>query len=153
MRPSSAQESAAIRCNYPETYKYLQAKRNRHPIEDCIEDYTVWTVLGEPVPATGANAIPKPGHPAPETGPPPAKKEDRKDTRRVAISELPEHARLAFKGVKALNELQSAVVGTALHSNENMLVCAPTGAGKTNVAVLAMMQQVGTCVENGVFNR
>ena len=37
---------------------------------------------------------------------------------------------------QALNRLQSAVVGTALYSNENMLVCAPTGAGKTNVALL-----------------
>ena len=41
----------------------------------------------------------------------------------------------------------------ALHSNENMLVCAPTGAGKTNVAMLSIMQQVGMCIEGGVLNR
>jgi superfamily II DNA/RNA helicase len=51
--------------------------------------------------------------------------------------------------VHALNALQSAVVGVALHSNENMLVCAPTGAGKTNVALLAMMQQVRVCCPEG----
>ena len=42
---------------------------------------------------------------------------------------------------------------TALHSNENMLVCAPTGAGKTNVALLAVMQQVAQCMEHGVLDR
>ena len=71
------------------------------------------------------------------------------EQRLVQISELPEHAQLAFRGVHALNALQSAVVGVALHSNENMLVCAPTGAGKTNVALLAMMQQVRVCCPDG----
>ena len=61
----------------------------------------------------------------------------------MPISSLPQFAQLAFGGVQSLNQLQSAVVETALHSNENMLVCAPTGAGKTNVALLAILQQVG----------
>uniref|UniRef100_A0A7S2FQN9 Uncharacterized protein n=1 Tax=Haptolina brevifila TaxID=156173 RepID=A0A7S2FQN9_9EUKA len=55
-------ESAAHRCNYPETYAYLKAKRERHPMEDALEDFTQWTVLGEPV--GGAPAIPKPGQAA-----------------------------------------------------------------------------------------
>ena len=84
---------------------------------------------------------------------PPASKGSVSEQRLVQISELPEYAQMAFKGVKALNRLQSAVVGTALYSNENMLVCAPTGAGKTNVALLSVMQQVGSCVENGVLDR
>jgi superfamily II DNA/RNA helicase len=75
------------------------------------------------------------------------------EQRLVQISELPEHAQLAFRGVHALNALQSAVVGVALHSNENMLVCAPTGAGKTNVALLAMMQQVRVCCPEGGVGR
>jgi hypothetical protein len=73
--------------------------------------------------------------------------------RRMLVSELPQHAQLAFKGVASLNQLQTAVVGTALHSHENMLVCAPTGAGKTNVALLAICEQVGQCIEGGVLHR
>lgn len=73
--------------------------------------------------------------------------------KRMPVSELPEHAQLAFKGVTSLNQLQTAVVATALHSHENMLVCAPTGAGKTNVALLAICEQVGQCIENGVLHR
>ena len=34
------------------------------------------------------------------------------------------------------------VLGSALESPSNMLVCAPTGAGKTNVAVLTILQLV-----------
>lgn len=43
----------------------------------------------------------------------------------------------AFAGTSTLNPLQSAVYEAAHHSRENLLVCAPTGAGKTNVALLA----------------
>jgi hypothetical protein len=32
---------------------------------------------------------------------------------------------------------------TALLSAENMLLCAPTGAGKTNVAMLTMLREIG----------
>ena len=60
------QESAAIRCNYPEAYKYLKAKRDRHPKEDALEDFTEWTTLGEQVYPPPPPAIPKPGHPVPE---------------------------------------------------------------------------------------
>ena len=81
---------------------------------------------------------------------PPTPKVAGSAQRRMPISELPEYAQLAFAGVKELNQLQSAVCATALHSNENMLVCAPTGAGKTNVALLTIMQQVGACREDGV---
>ena len=84
---------------------------------------------------------------------PPTPKSARAEQRLVAISELPEHAQLAFRGVERLNQLQSAVAPVALHSNENMLVCAPTGAGKTNVAMLAIMQQVGSHMERGVLDK
>lgn len=30
-----------------------------------------------------------------------------------------------------------------LESDENLLLCAPTGAGKTNVALLAMLREIG----------
>ena len=74
------QESATIRCNYPETYKYLKAKKDRHPIEDAIEDYTEWTVLGAPRGGHPASHIPKPGQPTPESSQPATgKKEETED--------------------------------------------------------------------------
>jgi pre-mRNA-splicing helicase BRR2 len=33
------------------------------------------------------------------------------------------------------------VKAAALDSDENMLVCAPTGAGKTNVAMLSVLRE------------
>lgn len=48
--------------------------------------------------------------------------------KQVEISELPDWAQPAFKGMKSLNRVQSKVSDCALYSSENMLVCAPTGA-------------------------
>jgi pre-mRNA-splicing helicase BRR2 len=61
----------------------------------------------------------------------------------VEISSLPEWAQPGFKGMKALNRIQSRVCECALYSSENMLVCAPTGAGKTNVAMLTILHEIG----------
>ncbi|PSC69011.1 U5 small nuclear ribonucleo 200 kDa helicase-like [Micractinium conductrix] len=61
----------------------------------------------------------------------------------VDITALPEWAQPGFKGMKALNRIQSRVCDCALYSSENMLVCAPTGAGKTNVAMLTMLHEIG----------
>lgn len=55
---------------------------------------------------------------------------------------LPQWAQPCFEnvGVKHLNLIQSKVFDCAFaHGERNMLVCAPTGAGKTNVAVLTML--------------
>ncbi|KAM7261422.1 hypothetical protein ACFE04_008789 [Oxalis oulophora] len=60
----------------------------------------------------------------------------------VKISDMPEWARPAFAGMQQLNRVQSKVYETALFSAENILLCAPTGAGKTNVAVLTILQQI-----------
>jgi len=57
----------------------------------------------------------------------------------VPIEELPEWVRPAFP-FKKLNRIQSKLYPTAFGSNENLLVCAPTGAGKTNIALLTIMQ-------------
>lgn len=54
----------------------------------------------------------------------------------------------AMQGVTTFNRLQSAVFPIAYKSNENMLVCAPTGAGKTNVALLTVFQQI-VALKNG----
>ncbi len=55
-----------------------------------------------------------------------------------------EHPELlqAMKGVTTFNRLQSAVYPVAYESGDNLLVCAPTGAGKTNVALLTVFQQI-----------
>ncbi|XP_038704664.1 DExH-box ATP-dependent RNA helicase DExH12-like [Tripterygium wilfordii] len=60
----------------------------------------------------------------------------------VRISEMPEWAQPAFKGMTQLNRVQSKVYETALFKADNILLCAPTGAGKTNVAVLTILQQI-----------
>jgi type IV secretory pathway ATPase VirB11/archaellum biosynthesis ATPase len=40
---------------------------------------------------------------------------------------------IAFDGVGSLNPMQSTVFDTAFNRRENMLVCAPTGAGKVSL--------------------
>jgi superfamily II DNA or RNA helicase len=52
----------------------------------------------------------------------------------VAVSSLPEWCGCCFPKLKQLNRIQSEVFKSAFKSNENMLVCAPTGAGKTAIA-------------------
>lgn len=73
---------------------------------------------------------------------PPAFKEGE---RLIKISELPEWMHPAFEGMKELNRIQSRVCQTALYTSENILMCAPTGAGKTNVAMLTILQEVHFC--------
>ncbi|CAK9317813.1 unnamed protein product [Citrullus colocynthis] len=60
----------------------------------------------------------------------------------VKIASMPGWAQLAFKGMTQLNRVQSKVYETALFKADNLLLCAPTGAGKTNVAVLTILQQI-----------
>lgn len=73
--------------------------------------------------------------------------------KRVQIEELDDVGRLAFANCKELNRIQSVVFPVAYHSNENMLVCAPTGAGKTNVAMLSIVHTIRCHLEQGVINR
>ena len=48
-------------------------------------------------------------------------------------------ARKAFEGTKTLNVIQTRIYEKAFQSEENILVCAPTGAGKTNIALLTIL--------------
>ncbi|GMT33326.1 hypothetical protein PFISCL1PPCAC_24623 [Pristionchus fissidentatus] len=61
----------------------------------------------------------------------------------VDISSLPKWTQAAFEGFKSLNRIQSQLCKSALESDEHLLLCAPTGAGKTNVALLTIMREVG----------
>ncbi|KAI5477077.1 DNA/RNA helicase, DEAD/DEAH box type [Pseudohyphozyma bogoriensis] len=58
----------------------------------------------------------------------------------VPISSMDEWGRRTFHAYKSLNRLQSVVFPVAYKTNENMLVCAPTGAGKTDVALLTILR-------------
>lgn len=61
----------------------------------------------------------------------------------VKIGDMPEWVRPAFSKMSSLNRVQSRVYETALFTPENLLLCAPTGAGKTNVALLTILHQLG----------
>ncbi|WKX97568.1 hypothetical protein Q1695_013326 [Nippostrongylus brasiliensis] len=61
----------------------------------------------------------------------------------IDISELPKWAQPAFDGFKSLNRIQSRLCESALNSDEHLLLCAPTGAGKTNVALLTILHEIG----------
>ncbi|KAK4536865.1 hypothetical protein CDCA_CDCA10G2890 [Cyanidium caldarium] len=47
-----------------------------------------------------------------------------------------------FEDTPTLNVIQSRVYPIAYGSNENMLICAPTGAGKTHIALLAIAREM-----------
>ncbi|KAF8320257.1 Sec63-domain-containing protein [Clavulina sp. PMI_390] len=73
--------------------------------------------------------------------PPPKPKSD--SDAKVSIDELPSWARSAFKGAESLNRVQSKLYPMAFGSDEPLLLCAPTGAGKTNVAMLTILHELG----------
>jgi superfamily II RNA helicase len=50
--------------------------------------------------------------------------------------------RMAFDGCTSLNPMQSTVFEAAYNTRENLLICAPTGAGKTNVAMLTVVSHL-----------
>ena len=56
-------------------------------------------------------------------------------------------------GLFQLNRIQSIVYKTAYDTNENLLISAPTGAGKTNVALLTVLRTVKNYMDNGVVQR
>lgn len=72
---------------------------------------------------------------------------------RVQIASLDEIGQMAFKGTKELNRIQSVVFNRAYHSNDNLLLCAPTGAGKTNVAMLTIVNTIRAHTDQGVIHR
>nr|CAH0109762.1 unnamed protein product [Daphnia galeata] len=71
----------------------------------------------------------------------------------IPIASLDEISRKAFGNCKNLNKIQSVVFETAYRTNENMLICAPTGAGKTNIAMLTILHQIKQYITNGVLER
>uniref|UniRef100_A0A8D9A7K7 U5 small nuclear ribonucleoprotein 200 kDa helicase n=2 Tax=Cacopsylla melanoneura TaxID=428564 RepID=A0A8D9A7K7_9HEMI len=71
----------------------------------------------------------------------------------VPIDKLPRYVQHAFEDFKTLNRIQSRLCKAALESDENLLLCAPTGAGKTNVALLCMLHEIGKHINaDGTIN-
>lgn len=76
------------------------------------------------------------------TIPPPRAIPMRSTERLIPINEMDPMCRGAFPSYKTLNRLQSVVYPLGYGSNENLLVCAPTGAGKTDVAMLTVLRAI-----------
>ncbi|KAI0918176.1 DEIH-box ATPase [Taiwanofungus camphoratus] len=72
----------------------------------------------------------------------------------VPITDLPAWAREGFPGIKNLNRIQSKLYPVAFGTDEPILLCAPTGAGKTNVAMLTILNELSKYrdEESGVFD-
>lgn len=62
---------------------------------------------------------------------------------RFPIADMPEWSKRAFAGIEYLNPVQTELRAAAFETSENLLLCAPTGAGKTNVAMLCMLHEIG----------
>ena len=62
----------------------------------------------------------------------------------VPVSRMPDWTQPVWASVHTtqLNPIQSKVFPIAFESNEPMLICAPTGAGKTNCAALAILRTI-----------
>jgi pre-mRNA-splicing helicase BRR2 len=74
---------------------------------------------------------------------PAPKKRNDPDEVLIPIGNLPEWARPPFSTAKSLNKIQSKCFPMAFEDDGNMLVCAPTGSGKTNVAMLSILREIG----------
>ncbi|KAK3934484.1 pre-mRNA splicing helicase [Diplogelasinospora grovesii] len=74
--------------------------------------------------------------------PPPKRRNDPSDLN-IPISEMPEWAQIPFGTTKSLNKIQSKCYPAAFQDDGNMLICAPTGSGKTNVAMLTILREIG----------
>ncbi|XP_052703482.1 U5 small nuclear ribonucleoprotein 200 kDa helicase-like [Crassostrea angulata] len=71
----------------------------------------------------------------------------------LPIDRLPKYAQPAFVGFKCLNRIQSRLWKSCMESDQNLLLCAPTGAGKTNVALLCMLREIGKHINaDGTIN-
>ncbi|OCK96303.1 Sec63-domain-containing protein [Cenococcum geophilum 1.58] len=60
----------------------------------------------------------------------------------IEIKEMDGLCQRTLKGYKSLNRMQSLVYPVAYGTSENMLICAPTGAGKTDAAMLTILNTI-----------
>ena len=60
----------------------------------------------------------------------------------VPISGMDGLCQRTFRGYESLNRMQSLLYPVAYKTTENMLICAPTGAGKTDAAMLTILHAI-----------
>ncbi|XP_055517961.1 U5 small nuclear ribonucleoprotein 200 kDa helicase [Leucoraja erinacea] len=71
----------------------------------------------------------------------------------IPVEKMPKYTQAAFEGFKTLNRIQSKLCKAAMETDENLLLCAPTGAGKTNVALMCMLREIGKHINiDGTIN-
>lgn len=67
----------------------------------------------------------------------------------VPVSDFPHWAQNAFPSAEteSLNAIQSKLYPVTFGRDDNVLLCAPTGAGKTNVAMMAMLRTISNYID------
>jgi len=83
--------------------------------------------------------------------PPQTKAPVRGSERRIPTTEFSAFCQPAFEGIPELNRVQSIVYPVAYKSGNNMLVCAPTGAGKTECAMMTVLHCLEQHLHRGVL--
>ena len=75
--------------------------------------------------------------------PAPKRHKDSSERADMLASELPDWSRPGFGSSEKLNRIQTKCFPAAFEDDCNMLICAPTGSGKTNVGMLAILREIG----------
>ncbi|CAG9769327.1 unnamed protein product [Ceutorhynchus assimilis] len=117
----------------PNEYPHVHDEMRSNMIETKYDGVTV---------CQPANAIKKNTSQYAEFTIPGSKKDDIDKIPKVQVSSLDNLGKLVFKDIKEFNVIQSEVFPVAYNSNENLLICAPTGAGKTNIALLSIVHRI-----------
>ncbi|ETN81065.1 hypothetical protein NECAME_08767 [Necator americanus] len=73
---------------------------------------------------------------------PPINRGSVEDVQHVFVKDMDDLGQLGFQGFEKLNVIQSIVFEQAYKTRENLLICAPTGAGKTNIAMLTILNTI-----------
>ncbi|EAN79402.1 ATP-dependent RNA helicase, putative [Trypanosoma brucei brucei TREU927] len=102
--------------------------------------------------ASGATVLQKEDHIRVHV-PPPERKVLPEEDRVCIATSLPEWTHAAFLNITHLNTIQTSLFRTAFHTSQNMLVCAPTGAGKTVCGLLVMLRCIEEQRVDGVLDR
>ncbi|KAI5189295.1 pre-mRNA-splicing helicase BRR2 [Nematocida sp. AWRm77] len=72
---------------------------------------------------------------------------EKKEAERVSVKAISKKHRSVFREYTHFNVVQSLVFESVYLTEENVLVSAPTGAGKTDIALLAIVKHLEACEE------